>query len=436
MSDGPPETPAEVGAAGTPFDDTLLAEIRGRFHHVDRCPYTGPRIFFENGGGSLKLKAALSRGAEVAALPDQEARDNDASRALTTIIDKGLEDLRLLFGSDEGQVISGPTGTELIYKFVRAVALSAPAGPVMSCALEHPASFDAARQWAERTGRPWIEVPFDPRSGTVEPADYAARVVPETRLATVCHTSQLTGMRVDIAGVAEAIRAVAPECCIVVDAIQHAPHGAIAVDDYGVDAYVFSPYKAYSRLAVGFAWLSDRLAAVPHEHMLGGHTQRWELGSRDPGMYASQSEVVAYLCWLGSQFTRDSDRRTQLLAAAYAMADHERYLIDLLLSGEPGLQGLDGYAEVTVIGPTSLENREGIISFTLAGLPSPELVRRFAARSIRVHARVSDAYSGHILAALGLPDCLRVSLCHYNSPDEVRDFLAVLAEIVAELAQH
>jgi len=59
-------------------------------------------------------------------------------------------------------------------------------------------------------------------------------------------------------------------------------------------------------------------------------------------------------------------------------------------------------------------------------------VRKFAARGIRVHARISDAYSGRILAALGIEDCLRVSLCHYNSPAEVKSFLAVLAEFAAD----
>ena len=41
------------------FPAALASEIRAQFHHVDACPVTGrPRIFFENGGGSLQLKPA------------------------------------------------------------------------------------------------------------------------------------------------------------------------------------------------------------------------------------------------------------------------------------------------------------------------------------------------------------------------------------------
>ena len=34
----------------------LMEGVRDRFAHVDTCPFTGPRIFFENAGGALTLK--------------------------------------------------------------------------------------------------------------------------------------------------------------------------------------------------------------------------------------------------------------------------------------------------------------------------------------------------------------------------------------------
>lgn len=419
------------------FAPELLDEIRGRFHHVDLCPVTGaPRIFFENGGGSLKLKDALAANAQIETLPDQEARDNDASRYLTRVLDEGREDLHLFFGSDEigdgrGQVVSGETGTRLLYRLIRSVALAAPPGPIISCALEHPASLDSAKQWAENTGRPRREVPFDTASGTVDPSHYAAAVTPDTRIATVIHTSHLTGFIVDLPAISAAIRATAPDCHIIVDGIQHAPHGSIRIAGYGVDAYVFSPYKAYSRLSLGFAWLGERMVQVPHEHMLGSSPDIWELGSRDPAFYAAQSKVVDYFCWLGGHFTERDDRKSRLRAGTEAMERHEAFLIDLLLLGDEAHTGLARMNDIRIVGPPEREGREGIVSFNLEGMDAPELVRRFAECGIRVHARISDAYSGHILGALGIPDCLRVSLCHYNSPEEVRRFLAALREIAA-----
>lgn len=417
---------------GSPLPPELLEQVRDRFHYVDHCPIIDqPRIFFESGGGSLKLKAAIERSAEIAAFPDQEGRANDASRHITAILNQGRADLYDYFGSKDGLVISGETGTILLYRLIRAVALSAPPGPVVSCNLEHPASFDAARQWAQSSNRDWVEVPFDPLSGKVEPEDYAKTVTPDTRIATVIHTSQLTGLRVDLTGICAAIRQIAPQCFIIVDGIQHAPHGALDVAGYGADGYVFSPYKAFSRLACGFAWLSPRLVKVPHEHMLGKSADIWELGSRDPGFYASQSAVIDYFCWLGSQFTDATGRRECLLTAGKAMSAHETHLIGMLLFGDGNIPGLTQIPDIAIIGPTDTENREGMVSFTLRGTSSPDLVQRLTDRGIRAHARIDDAYSGHILSALSLPDCLRISLSHYNTPGEVRTLLTALADIAA-----
>lgn len=447
------------------FPPALLAQVRERFHHVDHCPVSGqPRIFLESGGGSLKLKAAIAASAEVSALPDQEGRDNPASHHLSALLDRGREDLHLLFGTAalglaRGRVISGETGTRLLYRLVRSVALAAPPGPVLSSTLEHPASLDAARQWAASTGRRWIEVPFDARTGTLTAAHYAAAVTPDTRVATIIHTSMLTGFVADLPAITAAIRRVAPECYIVVDGIQHAPHGTMDVAAYGADAYVFSPYKAYSRLSLGFAWVNDRLHAVPHEHMLGKDGADWELGSRDPGFYAAQSAVVDYYAWLGVHFVEDArgansasttagavdgidtqdvqltgtpghpDRATLVHAGTAAMARHEAALIELLLHGDAATPGLLDLPGVTIVGPATAAGREGIVSFNLRGMDSPALVQALADRGIRVHARVTDGYSGHILGALGLQDCLRVSVAHYNSPDEVRACLRAVGEI-------
>ena len=109
------------------------------------------------------------------------------------------------------------------------------------------------------------------------------------------------------------------------------------------------------------------------------------------------------------------------------MAAHESALIQLLIHGDADIPGLLAIPGVTLVGPPTAEGREGLVSFNLRGVDSPTLVQRLAQRGIRVHARVTDGYSGHILGALGLQDCLRVSLAHYNTPDEVRACLRAVA---------
>lgn len=416
--------------AGIPSD--LLSAIRDRFHHVDQCPYTGKRVFFENAGGSLTLKAVVHRMAEVAAVPDNAHRDNDASRAIEQLVEDGREALREFFGAREGVIFSGETGSECLFRLIRAAATAAAkGGSIVACELEHPSSFDSTAQWARRTGREWLTVPFDTTSGRVTAKQYARVVRPDTRVATILHTSPVTGMAQDVATIARAIRDIAPECYIIVDGIQHAPHGNIDVASYGVDGYVVSMYKAFCQFNNGYAWLSPRLSRVDHDRLLGKPDDAWELGSRDPAAFAAVSEMVAYLEWLGGHFNETTSRRERLLAAARAMHAQEIELTTRLIHGCEALDGLAQLPGVRLIGETDSPWREGVVSFAVAGRDAVDIVARLGEHGIRVHARKDDTFSGNILRPLGLPSVTRISLAHYNTASEVDQCLAALKEILA-----
>ena len=49
---------------GLLFDPALSAEIKDRFYYVDADPEFGQRLFFENSGGSLRLKASVEAQAK------------------------------------------------------------------------------------------------------------------------------------------------------------------------------------------------------------------------------------------------------------------------------------------------------------------------------------------------------------------------------------
>jgi len=82
----------------------LLEAVRARFAHVEACPLTGPRVFFENAGGALTLNAVVETSARFAAIPDNQGRDNEASRALVGIIARAKADIRRFFNAPEGQI--------------------------------------------------------------------------------------------------------------------------------------------------------------------------------------------------------------------------------------------------------------------------------------------------------------------------------------------
>ena len=406
---------------------TLISAIRDRFAHVDSCPFQGERIFFENAGGALTLKSVVETSAFFAAIPDNQGRDNVAAHALVDKINTAKADMALLMNARSGQFFMGESGTELLFRVIRTACVNAPkGGKVIGSSIEHPASRSAARRWAEIAGLEYVNVPHDNATGTVTAADYAARMTPDVAVATILHASPVTGMGMDVAAISKAIRAVAPECLIVVDGIQHAAHGQIDLGAYDVDGYVISPYKMFSRHGFGMAWISDRLGAMPHDMLIDGPATGWEFGTRDTGAYATLSDVVAYFDWLGGEVSQETEPRARIEAAGRAIHDYETHLTDSMINGIGNLPGLRDMAHVTILAGADNPAREGLVSIVVKGTPSPEVVRMLNEQGIRTHTRKADHYSGNVLNPLGLPDCIRISLCHYNTEQEVAQLLAAL----------
>lgn len=412
------------------ISDDLLERIRARFAHVESDPFEGERVFFENAGGALTLKSVVETSAFHAALPDNQGRENAASRALVKIIEKARADMAELMNAPGGQFFVGESGTELLFRLISAACLASGPGRVLGSTLEHPASRSAASRWAGIGGQEHVLVKHDDFRGTVGIDQYLPEITTDTVVATILHTSPVTGMSVDVAAIAAEIRARTPECFIIVDGIQHAAHGRIDLAELGVDGYVISPYKMFSRHGYGLAWISDRLAAVPHNTLLNGPEQNWEMGTRDTGAYATFSDVVDYLDWLGGEVSKEVTRTARIKAAGVAIHAHEKRLTDAMLNGFGNLPGLAQLPGVEIIGGVDNPAREGLVSFHVQGVAAADVVKRLNRDGIRTHIRKADHYSGNVLDPLGLAGCIRVSLCHYNSPAEIARFLAVMKEIV------
>ena len=414
------------------ISNELMSDIRSKFAQIDSCPVQGQRVFFENAGGALTLNRVVDVSRDYAAIPDNQGRDNPGSHELVRVIQKAKDDLRVFMNAPSGQFFVGESGTELIFRLVMNACLGTEdSGVVLGSTVEHPATRSACARWAKVSRKTHVLIAHDNDLGLVKAEDYTSHVTRDTKVATILHTSPVTGMGMDVAAISEAIRAVSPDCYIIVDGIQHAAHGQIDIASYDVDGYVISPYKMFSRHGYGLAWISDRLTGLPHDSLVGGPEHNWELGTRDTGAYATISEVVDYLEWLGSNVTESSDRRTRFIAAGAAIHAHEKILTDAMIHGTGNLPGLAEMDKVKIIGGVDNPAREGLVSLVVDGINSADVVKKLNEQGIRTHLRKADHYSGNILDPLGLDGCVRVSMCHYNNKHEVAQFLAAMKTIAA-----
>jgi cysteine desulfurase / selenocysteine lyase len=176
---------------------------------------------------------------------------------------------------------------------------------------------------------------------------------------------------------------------------------------------------------------SERAAVLPHHRLAGKRADFWDLGSAAPWQFAVISEIVDYVCWIGSQFAGEQSRRTLFACGMERIGLHERALLARLLEGSQGVPGLRHVPGVTVLmDHDDLVRRDLIIAIAIDGLEHTQAVREYEKRGVIVYERVaSSIYSGRMLNSLGLEGAVRVSPLHCHTFEDVDRFLRVTAAI-------
>ena len=138
------------------FSDALIREIKDKFYYVDTDPQGRRRLFFENSGGSLRLRAAVEAKAEYEKIPDCPERYHDISMQLRAVKEKGIRDImQIIFGAAEGQgaLVTELTSSQCMFRIVRTILENTGGTNVVVSSIEHPSAFDSVTVYAKRTGR-------------------------------------------------------------------------------------------------------------------------------------------------------------------------------------------------------------------------------------------------------------------------------------------
>ena len=78
------------------FDAEELAALREKFNYVDTDIKGRHRLFMDNAGGSLRLKAAEDEFKRVSEMPDASEHSNELALELLALEDKATSTLRAL----------------------------------------------------------------------------------------------------------------------------------------------------------------------------------------------------------------------------------------------------------------------------------------------------------------------------------------------------
>jgi cysteine desulfurase / selenocysteine lyase len=424
-------------AEGELFSDALMKEVKSRFHYVDHDMNGRERLFFDNAGGSFRLKAAVDQLARIDALPDCPERIHELALFLQQVQARGTEDLRTILNARGGSVYASLTASGGMFDMVRAVAENIPGTNMVTTVLEHPSSFDAMSLYAERTGKELRVAKSNPATGGIDVEEIVRLVDGNTALLSVIYASNISGAKLDIHEIVKQARAIKPDLYIVVDAVQHAPHGLIDLQKTPVDGINIAPYKFFGCRGSGMSWLSERASVLPHHKLAGKKKDFWDLGSAAPWQFAVLNEIVNYVCWLGGRFVASEDRRELFASGIQRIELHERALLARMLDGSEGVAGLRRMEGVEVfLDHEDLTKRDLILAIGIENLEHAQAVREYEKRGVIVYERVATSlYSKRMLHSFGLEGAVRVSPLHCNSAADIDRFLKITLEISKAFGQ-
>ena len=425
----------DTETGGNFLPDGIMKRIRAGFQGVGRDAATGrERIYFDNAGGSFRLISASERFRETDSIPDCSERIHGAADYLNGIIAKAEEDIRIIFNAKNGgRIVPRLTASQVIWELTGVIAENVPGSNIVTSVLEHPCAFDSASFFAEKTGKELRIAPSDPVSGGISADSVAALVDGDTCLLSIMMASNISGAVQDIPEIVRRAREKKPDLYILVDAVQHAPHGIMDVDSLGIDGIMFAPYKFFGVRGSGIGYASERLCRLPHEHLFGEGEQNltWKLGSPAPAHFAVVTAIVDYVCGIGGNFNDSTDRRELYVAGMHAIRRQELALMDYMLDGDaahPGLRRIPGVK--VLFDKAEPGSRDFIVGMTLDGWEHAEAVREYEKRGIIVYERVaSNIYSVRMLNSFGIDGCIRVSPLHCNTKEEIAEFLDVTSEL-------
>ena len=410
------------------YSRELMEKIRSRFIYVDWDPYIGKRIFLEAASGSLRPKSVIEAMAKETCLPDQQGRANPGSAHSVEVTAKGIKDLMVFFGAKSGQTIPGWSSSHVIYRITNSVLSSIPGTNVVTTGLDHASVRSAVAQFAEKYGKEERIAEPNRETGSVELNTILEKIDKDTCFLAVIHTSNVTGEIYDVKAIVKEARKIKPDLYVMVDGVQYSPSGPIDVEDIEADAYVISPYKNYGVKGCGYAHVSDRLAKLPHWKYIFKPETSWDLGGVEHQSYAAWSAVVDYLCWLGGHFTDSADRRAQVVAAMQSIKAHSTGLLSTLINGTDKIPGFKDMKHVAVYGMgEDLSSRVCLVGFNLKGIESTKGCELYKGEQFRLHAPGQDPFFADMLKQLGISSFIRLSACHYNTPEEMEQFLKVTA---------
>ena len=392
--------------------------IKRDFPIFDRVMRGGnPLVFLDSGATSQKPtsvldaernfytqhNAAVHRGSYLLAEEANEAYDS-ARRVVAKFLGAKFEETIFTKSATESLNLlaysfgNSPRGHKFFLQ---------PGDRIVVSEMEHHANLIPWQQLARRTGAElaWFPVTSE---GRLDLSKMDTLINEKTKIVTVTHQSNVLGTINPLSALVA--RAHQVGAVFVLDACQSVPHFAVNVRELDIDFLAFSGHKALGPTGIGVLWGKEELLEEMEPFLVGGSMietvtmtgstwaplpRKFEAGVPNMAQAVGLGAAIEYLDRVGLS----------------RIHDHEIFLTQLALERIADLSG------VTVVGPTDLVDRGGVISFTVDGVHPHDVGQVLDQHGIAV--RTGHHCAWPLMRKLGVVGTTRASFYLYNTEEDV-----------------
>lgn len=399
-----------------------------------------PTVFLDNAGGS-QVPGVVAQAMYDYLLNSyvQLGADYEVSRRATRTVARAHEFLKAFMNVPEGggEVILGASTSELCNRLASAYADVLPrASEIIVCETGHESNIGP---WARLESRGMVVRHWrvDPATGEAPLDGLKALLNERTRIVAFPQVSNILGAVIDPSPIVDLVRRASKNARVVCDGVAFAPHRAIDVAAWGVDYYVYSTYKVFGPHMAAMYGSREALADVtgPNHFFIPKDElpRKFELGGVS---HEGAAGVLAL-----DQFLRDIAGRGRMAEPVLSDEPFDRQVVEEAFSVMEQLEMplqmqlleyLRKKSGVRVVGPaTGDRSRVCTIAFLCEGKSSRDVAQAASAKGIGI--RYGNFYAHRLCTAMGIDPgdgVVRVSLAHYNTPQEVRGLIEFLDGVV------
>jgi cysteine desulfurase / selenocysteine lyase len=394
-----------------------VEQVRKDFPILERqLPGGRPLVYLDSAATSQKPRAVLE------ALDDYYALHNaNVHRGIhvlaeeATALYEGARDKVAAFvgAPSRDEIVFTKNSTEALNLVANVLAWAAapyrvgPGDEIVITEMEHHSNIVPWQLLAERTGAKlrWFGITDE---GRLDLSNIDDLITDRTRVVAFVHVSNILGTINPVAQIARRAREVG--ALSVVDASQAVPQLPVDVSALGADFVAFTGHKMCGPTGIGVLWgRRELLEALPPflgggemiaDVRMSGSTyaalpHKYEAGTPPIAQAVGLGAAVDYLSALGMD----------------AVATHEQAITSYALERLSDIDGL------VIVGPNSMVDRGGAVSFSLGLLHPHDVGQVLDEQGIAV--RVGHHCAKPVCTRFGVPATTRASFYVYSSFDDV-----------------